>query len=300
MARTSFLGAAAGAAGVVVGGWFRWNQRRSRPATWVPARLRAGARLSPEKAGGKSAGGLAPWTPFFYGPLVGTRSFWRLCRIVPVVGLFRNPSTCPDLETFFPKNAFQHIFLENASQIGLSIPEGIAPRTDQRERSPKRASDSKRTIKPGVQGRSPGPLSPHFSGEMGTPAGQAGPPGRCAPRPVSTLPTRRVRSTALPLAGGWVGTSAGPDLRRGSPPDSGREPGFLRRKPEERAPGAAPPGPPFLWPARWHSLVLGLGVTLFQSWGYYGAHLRALIWGAFSCGSTQPRGFPLGGSCHRR
>ena len=32
-----------------------------------------------------------------------------------------------------------------------------------------------------------GPLSPHFSGEMGTPAGQAGPPGRCAPRPVSAL-----------------------------------------------------------------------------------------------------------------
>ncbi len=37
-------------------------------------------------------------------------------------------------------------------------------------------------MNPGVQGRSPGPLSPHFSGEMGTPAGQAGPPGRCAPR----------------------------------------------------------------------------------------------------------------------
>ena len=212
MARTSFLGAAVGAAGVAVGGWFRWNQRRSRPAAWVPARLRAGARLSPGQAGGKSAGGLAPWTPFFYGPLVPTRSFWRLCRIVPVVGLFRNPSTCPDLETFFPKNAFQHIFLENASQIGLSIPEGIAPRTDQRERSPKRASDSKRTIKPGVQGRSPGPLSPHFSGEMGTPPGQAGPPGRCAPRPVSALPTRRVRSTGLPLAGGL-----GWDRRRSRP-----------------------------------------------------------------------------------
>ena len=129
-----------------------------------------------------------------------------------VVGLFRNPSTCPDLETFFPKNAFQHIFLENASQIGLRIPEGIAPRTDQRQRSQKPASDSKRTIKPGVQGQSPGPLSPHFSGEMGTPPGQAGPPGRCAPRPVSALPTRRVRSTGLPLAGGL-----GWDHRRSRP-----------------------------------------------------------------------------------
>ena len=35
--------------------------------------------------------------------------------------------------------------------------------------------------------------------------------------------------------------------------------------------------------------------ALFRWWGYYGAHLRALIWGAFSCRAAQPRGFPLGG-----
>ena len=29
-----------------------------------------------------------PPAPLFYGPLVGTRSFWRLCRIVPVVGYY--------------------------------------------------------------------------------------------------------------------------------------------------------------------------------------------------------------------
>ena len=29
------------------------------------------------------------------------RSFWRLCRIVPVVGLLRRPSACPDLGRFF-------------------------------------------------------------------------------------------------------------------------------------------------------------------------------------------------------
>ena len=39
-----------------------------------------------------------------------------------------------------------------------------------------------------------------------------------------------------------------------------------------------PPAPPFLGPARFHSLVLGLGATLFRWLGYYGAHLRALIW----------------------
>ena len=158
------------------------DQRRSRPATWFPARLRAGARLSPEKAGGKSAGGLAPWTPFFYGPLVATRSFWRLCRIVPVFGLLRSPSTCPDLGTFFRKNAFQHIFSGNAFQIGLSIPEGIAPLSYQRQRSPKRASESERAIKPGVQGACPRPSFSPFLGRNGDPAGQAGPPGRCAPR----------------------------------------------------------------------------------------------------------------------
>ena len=75
-----------------------------------------------------------------------------------------------------------------------------------------------------------------------------------------------------------VWTSAGPGLQRGSPPDSGREPGFLQRKPEERAPGAMPPGPPFLWPARWHSLVLAWWDTLSRSLDYFGTHLRALIW----------------------
>ena len=45
--------------------------------------------------------------------------------------------------------------------------------------------------------------------------------------------------------GGPVRTAAGPALPSGFPRRLRRgEPGFLRRKPEERAPGAAPPGPP--------------------------------------------------------
>ena len=76
----------------------------------------------------------------------------------------------------------QHIFFENASQIGFRISGEIVPLSYQGQRSPKRANGSERALNPGVQGRSPGPLSPHFSGEMGTPAGQAGPPGRCASR----------------------------------------------------------------------------------------------------------------------
>ena len=34
---------------------------------------------------------------------------------------------------------------------------------------------------------------------------------------------------------------------------------------------------------------------MFRSIGYYEAHVRALIWDAFSCRAAQPRGFPLGG-----
>ena len=47
---------------VSAGGSFL-DQSRSRPARWFSARLRAGARLSLEKAGRKSAGGVAPGPP---------------------------------------------------------------------------------------------------------------------------------------------------------------------------------------------------------------------------------------------
>ena len=139
-----------------------------------------GSRLSLEKARTQRVAGEGPRPPFFYGPLVATRSFWRLCRLVSVDGLLRCPCTYPDLETFFCKILFQHIFLENASQIGLSIPEERVLQTYQRKLPQKLASGNERPSKPGVQGRSPGPLSPHFSGEMGTPAGQAPQGGFCA------------------------------------------------------------------------------------------------------------------------
>ena len=116
----------------------------------------------------------------------------------------------------FGKCFLSIFFSENAFQIGLSIPEGIAPLLYQRQQSPKRASDSKRAINPGVQGRSPGPLSPHFSGEMGTPAGQAGPPGRCAPRPRKSLDHPKgtqYRTAPPPGAGRATGRCAPRRLR---------------------------------------------------------------------------------------
>ena len=64
----------------------------------------------------------------------------------------------------------------------------------------------------------------------------------------------------------------------GFPPDSGREPGFLRRKPEERAPGAVPLDPQLHGPLATRSLVLAWWGAAKWSIGYYEPHVRTLIW----------------------
>ena len=67
----------------------------SRPVPGGGSRLSLG-----ESPDAKSRGG-GPPAPLFYGPLVPTRWFWRLCRIVSVAGLLRCPSACPDLGSHF-------------------------------------------------------------------------------------------------------------------------------------------------------------------------------------------------------
>ena len=179
----------AGRAGFAFGRWSRWDRRRLKPAAWVPARSRAGIQaFSRESPDAKSRGGMPPAPPFFR-----ARSF-PLARFGGGITLLRSRSYYePHVRALiwklsFEKFFFSIFFLENASQIGLSIAEEIVLLSHQRQRSPKRANESERAMNPGVQGRSPGPLSPHFSGEMGTPAGQAGPPGRCAPRRLRSCP----------------------------------------------------------------------------------------------------------------
>ena len=210
-----------------VGRWSFLDRRRVGPATWVPARLRAGARLSPEKAGGKSAGGVAPWTPFFMARSFPLAGFGVVGRSGAVVGLLRCPCTCPDLETFFRKMLSSIFSLENASQIGLSIPEGIAPRTDQRERSPKRASDSKRAINPGSRGEAPALFLPISREKWGPPAGQAGQRGAA---PQRWLPRRPPNGYAA-LCHPWQVVPLEPPQVRtcgvGSRPVPGGDPGFL-------------------------------------------------------------------------
>ena len=167
--------------------------------------------------GEKEAQGDTPWTPFPYGPLICTRSFWRLCRIVSVVGLFRCPSMCPDLETFFHKMLFSIFFLENASQIGLRIPEVIDSLPYQKQRSQKSASGNERPL---TQGGGGNPVlrtlgvgcseAPLGRSAPGAPPARRGSPflprngekeGRgCAPGP-------RFHGRSFPLAGfgdGWL------------------------------------------------------------------------------------------------
>ena len=177
----------AGRAGFAVGRWSRLDRRRLEPAGWFPTRSRAGIQaFSRESPDAKSRGGCP--RPQFRARSLPLARFGVGCHIVPVDGLLRHPCTCPDLETFFHKMLFQHIFPENASQIGVRISDEIAPPPDQRQRSQKRASGGKRAIKPGVQGLAPGPLSPHFSGEMGTPCRAGGAPGQRAPRVLRSHP----------------------------------------------------------------------------------------------------------------
>ena len=91
----------------------------------------------------------------------------------------------------------------------------------------------------------------------------------------------------------WTG--AGWALRRGFPPGPGRGSRLSLEKARTQRVAGEGPRPPFFM-ARLLSLArFGGCAALFRSMGYYGAHVRALIWGAFSGRAAQPRGFPLGG-----
>ena len=74
---------------------------------------------------------------------------------------------------------------------------------------------------------------------------------------------------------------------------------FSKRKPGRKESRGRSPAPPFLGPARSRSLVLAWWGAAGRLWGYYGAHLRALIWmrilreqglgeKAFRCGGVPP------------
>ena len=100
-----------------------------------------------------------------------------------------------------------------------------------RPTTPKRASGNERALNPGVQGACPRPSFSPFLGRNGDPAGQAGPPGRCAPR--------HRKSPDCPK---------GTQCRPAPPPGTGRE------TTSQGPPCAGPEGTPSLpkrTPSRW-------------------------------------------------
>ncbi len=241
------------AAGAVPFGWVAPKPALGRSAPGAPP-ARRGSPFLPRN-GEKEVRGPCPLDPRFYGPLAAARSFWGLCHIVPVVGLFRRPSSYPDLGTFFHKMLFQHIFPGNASQIGLRISEETAPRTDPGQQPPKRASGNERPLTQGGRGPSPATLCVRaFSRESldPRPGPRGTPPRRCQPAPVQTRTTYQGQPGAAYPLGGCLRSRLGAQ-RPVARPAPGGSPAFFGRKPEERTPGLRP-GPGFLWPlvpTRW-------------------------------------------------
>ena len=200
-------------------------------------------RRKPEE---RAPGAVPPGPPASWPARYSLARFGVVGRSEMVDRLLRTPCTYPDLETFFRKMLFQHIFsLENASQIGLRIPDEIAPRLHKRQPRQKLASGNERPSKPGVQGRSPGPLSPHFSGEMGTPAGQAGQRGAAPQGGFRGTHPEGTQHRAAP--GRWSGL----DHRRLEPatwvprpvPGGGSRLSLEKAR-TQRVAGGCPPAPP--------------------------------------------------------
>ena len=81
------------------------------------------------------------------------------------------------------QNSFSAYFLlENASQIGLSIPEEVVPLFVPGITIPKTSEWQRAAIKSGVQGAEPRPSFSPFLGRNGDPRRAGGATGRCAPR----------------------------------------------------------------------------------------------------------------------
>ena len=143
--------------------------------------IQAFSRESPDA---KSRGGMPP-APRFRARSLPLARFGVGCHIVPVDRLLRAPCTYPDLEAFFRKMLFEHIFsgkcVPNRSEYTGSnsptiLPETTTPKTSEWERA---AIKSR-----GSRGRSPRRsflrLSPEKAGlprrsRRGKPLGRAGP-----------------------------------------------------------------------------------------------------------------------------
>ena len=179
----------AGRAFSVFGRWSGFGPAQVQTCDVVPRPVPGGgSRLSlGESPDAKSRGGGPPPPPGL-GPARShslVLAWWGAAG--RSLGYFVTHVRAPIWKLSFAKMLSSIFPLENASQIGFRIPEVIAPRTDQRQRSPKRANESERAINPGVQGAPPPALFLPISREKWGP-----PPGRRPPR--GAAPQGQLRS----------------------------------------------------------------------------------------------------------
>ena len=159
------------------------DRRRLAPAAWsLPPGPGRGSRLSLEKARTQRVAGGGPPPPLVYGPLVGTRWFWRLLSRIRSRGYFlRNSKT--DLERIFREKYAEKAFYERKSpNQGTYMGTVIAPPPGQCGTNAKTSERQQAGHKTRGPGAEPRPSFSPFLGRNGDPRRAGGAPGRCAPR----------------------------------------------------------------------------------------------------------------------
>ena len=203
MWRPTEAGAAPGFAGrassAEIGRWSCRDRRRLAPARWVPARSQAGIQaFSRESPDAKSRGGWPPAPPFLWPARSHSLvlAWWGAAR--RFLDYFVTHLCALIWKLSFAKMLFQHIFPENASQIGLSTPNEIAPQPHQRQRSQK------------SRGGAPALFLPISREKWGPPPGRR---GNGALRPEAPEKPRPPVGYVVPAAPRRVGHSRHPPPR---------------------------------------------------------------------------------------
>ena len=156
------------------GGWSRFGppQVRTCEVGSPPGPGRGIQAFSRESPDAKSRGGIPPAPPFFRARSLALARFEGCCP-GSVRGAVSSDMLRPIWDAFSSKKYAEKAFYERKSpNQGRKMGGEIAPRPGQCGTNPKTSERQQAGHKTGGPGSTaPGPLSPHFSGEMGTPAG---------------------------------------------------------------------------------------------------------------------------------
>ena len=135
----------AGRAFSAVGRWSGFGPAQVQTCDVVPRPVPGGgSRLSLEKARTQRVAGEGPRPPWFRARSFPLARFGGCATLFWSLGYYETHLRALIWELSFAKMLSNIFPLENASQIGLSIPDEIAPRTDQRQRPQKPASGNER------------------------------------------------------------------------------------------------------------------------------------------------------------